>query len=184
MPTPPYRADHVGSLLRPDSVKQARKLHYEDHKTAPEELAWVEDEAIRDLVKLQEEAGLLAVTDGEIRRSFWHYDFMGDLIGLDLEERDEGVQFHGVKLRPIFPTITEKLDFPDDHPMLGHYKFLASVTKVTPKISIPGPSCCHFRTAKADIHPKEYRDDREALFTDLAKTYAKAVQAFYDAGCR
>lgn len=184
MPTPPYRADHVGSLLRPESVKAARKAHFEDHRMEAAELAWIEDEAIRGVVKLQEEAGLLAVTDGEIRRSFWHYDFMGALDGLEMEERDEGVQFHGVKLRPMFPTIKEKLDFPDDHPMLAHYKFVASVTKVTPKISIPGPSCCHFRVAKADIHPKEYRDDREALFTDLAKTYAKAVQAFYDAGCR
>ncbi|MGO4839074.1 5-methyltetrahydropteroyltriglutamate--homocysteine S-methyltransferase, partial [Rhizobiaceae sp. 2RAB30] len=69
-------------------------------------------------------------------------------------------------------------------PMLDHYKYLASVTELTPKISIPGPSCCHFRTAKDDIHPKAYRDDVEALFDDLAKTYAKAVKAFYDAGCR
>ena len=184
MPTPPYRADHVGSLLRPERVKAARKAHYEDHTLDKEELKEIEDEAIREAVRQQEEAGLLAVTDGEFRRSFWHYDFMGELSGFDLEERDEGIQFHGVKLRPIFPTIKEKLDFPDDHPMLDHYRYVASVTKVTPKISIPGPSCCHFRVAKADIHPKEYRDDPEALFADLAKTYAKAVKAFYDAGCR
>ncbi len=184
MPTPPYRADHVGSLLRPEPVKAARKAHYEDHTLDKEELKEIEDEAIREAVRQQEEAGLLAVTDGEFRRSFWHYDFMGELRGFDLEERDEGIQFHGVKLRPIFPTIKEKLDFPDDHPMLEHFKYVASVTKVTPKISIPGPSCCHFRVAKADIHPKEYRDDPEALFADLAQTYAKAVKAFYDAGCR
>ena len=181
---PPYRADHVGSLLRPDSVKAARKKFYEDKSIGEEDLREAEDAAIRDVVKLQQDAGLPVVTDGEMRRSFWHYDFMGGLIGLDLEERDEGVQFHGVKLRPIFPTITDKLDFPDDHPMLEHYKFLAGVTKVMPKISIPGPSCSHFRTAIEDIHVKEYRDDPEALFADLAKTYAKAVKAFYDAGCR
>jgi len=181
---PPYRADHVGSLLRPQSVKDARKKFYEDHSIDAAALKSVEDEAIRDAIKLQEEVGLLAVTDGEIRRSFWHYDFMGGLTGLDLEERDEGVQFHGVKLRPVFPTITGKLDFPDDHPMIEHFKFVAANTKVTPKISIPGPSCCHFRTAKADIHPKEYQEDVEVLFADLAKTYAKAVKVFYDAGCR
>ncbi|TKT82421.1 5-methyltetrahydropteroyltriglutamate--homocysteine S-methyltransferase [Aquamicrobium sp. LC103] len=180
---PPYRADHVGSLLRPAAVKEARKRFYDDKTIGAEELAAAEDAAIRDAVKLQQDAGLLAVTDGEIRRSFWHYDFMGELTGFELEERDEGVQFHGVKLRPIFPTIKGKLDFPEDHPMLEHYKFVASVTNVTPKISIPGPSCCHFRTAKADIHPKEYQHP-EALFADLAKTYAKAVKAFYDAGCR
>ena len=181
---PPYRADHVGSLLRPESVKAARKKFYEDKSIGAEDLKEVEDAAIREVVKLQEDAGLPVVTDGEIRRSFWHYDFMGGLTGLDLEERDEGVQFHGVKLRPIFPTITEKLDFPDDHPMLEHYKFLAGVTKVMPKISIPGPSCSHFRTAPADIHPKQYKDDPEALFADLAKAYAKAVKAFHAAGCR
>lgn len=181
---PPYRADHVGSLLRPDSVKAARRKFFDDKSIDAAELKAVEDEAIRDVIRLQEEVGIPAITDGEIRRSFWHYDFMGELTGLDLEQRDEGVQFHGVKLRPIFPTITGKLDFPADHPMIEHFKFVAANTKAMPKISIPGPSCCHFRTAKADIKPKEYRDDPQALFSDLAATYAKAVQAFYDAGCR
>lgn len=180
---PPYRADHVGSLLRPDSVKEARKKFYDDKSIDQAELAAVEDEAIKDVIRMQEEVGLLAVTDGEIRRSFWHYDFMGELEGFTLDQRDEGVQFHGVKLRPIHPTITGKLDFPDNHPMLAHYRFVAENTKVTPKISIPGPSCCHFRTARADIHPAEYAD-LDVLFADLAKSYAKAVQAFYDAGCR
>jgi 5-methyltetrahydropteroyltriglutamate--homocysteine methyltransferase len=181
---PPFRADHVGSLLRPDSVKAARKKYYDDKSIDAAELKAVEDEAIRDVIRLQEEVGIPAITDGEIRRSFWHYDFMGELTGLDLEQRDEGVQFHGVKLRPVFPTITGKLDFPADHPMIEHFKFVAANTKATPKISIPGPSCCHFRTAQSDIKPKEYQDDPEALFADLAATYARAVQAFYDAGCR
>jgi len=179
----PYRADHVGSLLRSDAVKAARKGHFEDKTVSAEELKAVEDAAIVDVIKMQEEVGLKAVTDGEIRRSFWHYDFMGGLTGLDLEERDEGVQFAGVKLRPIFPTITSKLDFPDDHPMIEHYKFVAENTKVQPKISIPGPSCCHFRTDPKDIAPGEYKD-LDVLFADLAKTYAKAVKAFYAAGCR
>jgi 5-methyltetrahydropteroyltriglutamate--homocysteine methyltransferase len=180
----PYRADHVGSLLRPDSVKAARKGHYEDGTVSAEELKAVEDKAIRDVVALQESVGLKAVTDGEFRRSFWHYDFMGALTGFTLDEREqEGVKFHDAVLRPIFPTITGKLDFPDDHPMLDHYRYVASVTKVQPKISIPGPSCCHFRTAKEDIHPPEYAD-LQVLFDDLAKTYAKAVSSFYAAGCR
>ena len=180
---PPYRADHVGSLLRPEKVKAARKRHYEDGAIDDEALRAVEDEAIREAVRLQEETGLLAVTDGEFRRSFWHYDFMGGLDGFDLVERDEGVQFHGVKLRPVFPVITDRIDFPDDHAMLDHFRFLAGATKVTPKISIPGPSACHFRVAKADIHPPQYAEP-EALFADLARAYAKAVRAFYDAGCR
>ncbi len=179
----PYRADHVGSLLRPYAVKAAREAHFAGGSVSAGELRGIEEEAIRDAVARQQEVGLKAVTDGEFRRSFWHYDFMGGLIGLDLVERDEGVQFHGVKLRPIFPTITGELDFPDGHPMLEHFRTLASVTRVQPKISIPGPSCCHFRTAREDIAPSQYRDP-QVLFADLARTYAKAVRAFYDAGCR
>ncbi|MEC9434691.1 MAG: 5-methyltetrahydropteroyltriglutamate--homocysteine S-methyltransferase [Pseudomonadota bacterium] len=182
-PPPPFRADHVGSLLRADAVKAARKGYYETRTLPAEALAAAEDAAIRDSIRLQEEAGLLAVTDGECRRSFWHYDFIGALDGFDLEERDEGVAFAGVKLRPIFPTIKGRLDFPDDHPMLDHFRFVAANTKVTPKISIPGPSCCHFRTAVADIHPPEYKDP-DALFDALAQVYKKAVAAFYAAGCR
>ncbi len=180
--TPPFRADHVGSLLRPASVAEARKKFQESAITA-DELISVEDEAIKDVIRMQEDVGLKAVTDGEFRRSFWHYDFMGMLTGFDLEERDEGVQFAGVKLRPIFPTISGKLDFPDDHPMLEHFRFVAANTNVVPKISIPGPSCCHFRTAPQDIKPAEYKD-AEVLFADIAATYRKAVHSFYDAGCR
>ncbi|MEM7428332.1 MAG: 5-methyltetrahydropteroyltriglutamate--homocysteine S-methyltransferase [Pseudomonadota bacterium] len=180
---PPFRADHVGSLLRPSAVAAARKRHFQEGSLPAEELAAVEDEAIPGLVRMQEDSGLKAVTDGEVRRSFWHYDFMGMLTGLELEEREEGVQFAGIKLRPIFPAIRGKLDFPDNHPMLDHYRFLAARTKVTPKISIPGPSCCHFRTAPADITPEEYKDP-EALFADIVATYKKALAKFYEAGCR
>jgi 5-methyltetrahydropteroyltriglutamate--homocysteine methyltransferase len=186
--TAPFRADHVGSLLRPDAVHEAR-IRYHADKLGPDgfhstpELRAVEDEAIKSLVAMQESVGLKAVTDGELRRSFWHYDFIGALTGLELVERDVGVKFHGLDLRPIFPTITGPLDFPGDHPMLDHFRYLASVTKVQPKISIPGPSACHFRTAPDDILHPEYAD-LDVLFADLAKTYRKAVRAFYDAGCR
>ncbi|RMH49755.1 MAG: 5-methyltetrahydropteroyltriglutamate--homocysteine S-methyltransferase [Alphaproteobacteria bacterium] len=182
-PTAPFRADHVGSLLRPPQVREARRRHFEEKTLSAEELRAIEDEAIRGLVAMQQDIGLPVVTDGEVRRSFWHYDFMGALEGMELVEREEGVQFAGVKLRPIYPTITGRIGFPDDHPMLDHFRFLASVAKVQPKISIPGPSCCHFRTAPEDIAPEEYRDP-QALFDDLASTYRKAVQAFYEAGCR
>ncbi len=186
--TAPFRADHVGSLLRPKAVHDAR-VKYHAEKLGPDgfatcdELKAVEDEAIREVVAMQESVGLKAVTDGEIRRSFWHYDFMAGLTGLELEERNVGVKFSGIDLRPIFATVKAKIDFPDDHPMLDHFRFLASVTSVQPKISIPGPSACHFRLTKDDIHPKEY-DDVEVLFDDLAKAYKKAVNAFYAAGCR
>lgn len=181
---PLFRADHVGSLLRPSGVAEARKKFFEEKSISAEDLKDAEDAAIPALIRMQEEAGLKAVTDGEARRSFWHYDFMGMLTGLDLDERSEGVQFAGVKLRPIFPTITGPLDFPEDHPMLDHFRFVKDNTGVVPKISIPGPSCCHFRTALEDIHVKEYRDDVEAFTAAIAATYKKAVDAFYAAGCR
>ncbi|MBT8077814.1 MAG: 5-methyltetrahydropteroyltriglutamate--homocysteine S-methyltransferase [Gammaproteobacteria bacterium] len=186
--TAPYRADHVGSLLRPDAVHEAR-VRYHAERLGPDgfhtcdELKAIENEAVQDMVAMQESVGLKAVTDGEMRRSFWHYDFMAALTGMELVERDVGIQFHGINLRPIFPTITGRLDFPDDHPMLNHFRYLASVANVQPKISIPGPSACHFRTAAEDIAVDEYADP-EVLFADLSRTYSKAVQAFYDAGCR
>ncbi len=88
-----------------------------------------------------------------------------------------------MKLRPIFPTITGKLDFPADHPMLAHFRFVADHTNVMPKISIPGPSCVHFRTALEDIHHADY-DDIDLMAADISQTYKKAVDAFYQAGCR
>jgi 5-methyltetrahydropteroyltriglutamate--homocysteine methyltransferase len=181
---PPYRADHVGSLLRPASVVEARKKFYTDAPAiSADELREIEDAAIADAIKMQEDVGLQVATDGEYRRYFWHYDFMGMLTGFDMETRGVGIQFEGNTLPPLYPTIKGKLDFPDDHPMIDHYKYVASHATVTPKISIPGPSCCHFRTAPDDIHPVEYKDI-DLLFTDLAATYKKAVRAFYDAGCR
>lgn len=183
--TPPYRADHVGSLLRSDAVKTARR-QFANQEISAEQLKAAEDEAIVEVVRMQEAVGLKVVTDGETRRSFWHYDFMQELTGFTFVERavEGGIHFKGANTRPIFPTITGPVDFPDDHPMLEHFRYLASVTTVTPKISIPGPSCCHFRVAKDDISWKPYRDDLELYFADLTTTYKKAVDAFYQAGCR
>jgi 5-methyltetrahydropteroyltriglutamate--homocysteine methyltransferase len=182
---PPYRADIVGSFLRPDSVKVARKAHNEDHAMSDAELKAIEDKAIVDVIRMQEAVGLKAVTDGEFRRAWWHFDFMGMLDGLDIVQREgAGIQFHGVKTKSDVPIISGPLDFPANHPMLEHFKFVAANTKVTPKISIPGPSAVHFRIAKDDIAVKEYHDDPEAYFAAITATYKKAVQAFYGAGCR
>ena len=179
----PFRADHVGSLLRPPAIAELRKGLQNNDGGCNEELTRAEDEAIKVALKTQESIGLQCVTDGEYRRSFWHYDFMGMLDGLDLVEKDEGVRFAGVNLRPIFPVISGKLGFPGDHPMLEHFQFVADNTAALPKISIPGPSCCHFRVALEDIHPQEY-EDLNILFTDIASTYRDAMNAFYEAGCR
>ena len=180
---PLFRADHVGSLLRPEIIKENRKKFFEDKIISLEELKLIENTEIKKIVKLQEELGFKVVTDGEFRRSFWHYDFLEGLDGFELEERESGVQFSGAKLRPFFPVIKNKIDFPSDHPMLEHFKFVAKNSSVLPKIAIPGPSCCHFRTTPNDIYPKEYLDN-EKLFFDIAQTYKKAVQEFYDIGCR
>ena len=180
---PLFRADHVGSLLRPEIIKENRKKYFEDKIISSDELKLIENTEIKKIVKLQEELGFKVVTDGEFRRSFWHYDFLEGLDGFELEERESGVQFSGAKLRPFFPVIKNKIDFPSDHPMLEHFKFVAKNSSVLPKIAIPGPSCCHFRTTPNDIYPKEYVNN-EILFFDIAQTYKKAVQEFYDIGCR
>ncbi len=179
------RADHIGSLLRPAEVAAARaEVLGPGDLTAPA-LAEVEDRAIADAVALQEDVGLPLVTDGEFRRSFWHYDFMDGLSGVEVQYLPDraGVQFSGPQLRPFFPIITDRISFPDDHPMLDHFRYLASISRAVPKISIPGPSACHFRPAKADVHPAAYDDDA-LMLDDIAQAYADAVQAFYDLGCR
>ncbi|WP_449394766.1 5-methyltetrahydropteroyltriglutamate--homocysteine S-methyltransferase [Devosia riboflavina] len=182
---PPYHADVVGSFLRPDAVKAARKAHYQDKTMSAQDLHAIEDQAIVDVIKMQEDAGLKAVTDGEFRRAWWHFDFMGMLNGLDIIQREGGgIQFHGVATKADVPVITDRLSFPADHPMLEHYKFVAAKTKVTPKISIPGPSAIHFRIADDDIAVAEYKHDADAYFEAITATYKDAVKAFYDAGCR
>lgn len=178
MSKPMFRADHVGSLLRPASVAAARAAGVDAATLRP-----IEDAEIPALIRMQEEVGLGVVTDGEARRAFWHFDFMGMLDGMDMQTRDEGVQFHGTKLTPIRPVINGKLGFPASHPMIEHFTFVQDHTSVCPKISIPGPSCVHFRTDPADVLHPEYKD-ADVLFADLAQTYKDAVAAFYAAGCR
>ena len=183
-----FRADHVGSLLRPESVHEARSRYHAEKLTpdgfnTSDELKAVEDEAVRDIVRMQENIGLKVVTDGELRRAFWHLDFMGALTGMELVEADSGIKFKGQELRPIALTMNGRIDFPNDHPMLDHYRYLASVANVQPKISIPGPSACHYRTKPEDVKHPDYAD-LEVLFSDLAAAYKKAVEKFYEAGCR
>ncbi|HEY9011433.1 MAG TPA: 5-methyltetrahydropteroyltriglutamate--homocysteine S-methyltransferase [Devosia sp.] len=182
---PPFRADVVGSFLRPAAVKAARRAQLDNHTMSADELRAIEDKAIIDVIKMQEAVGLKAVTDGEFRRAWWHFDFMGMLDGLDIEQREGGgIQFHGTTTKADVPVINGRLDFPADHPMLEHFKFVKAHTTVTPKISIPGPSAIHFRIAEDDIHVGEYKHDAEAYFDAITQTYKKAVQAFYAAGCR
>jgi len=166
--TPPFRADQVGSLLRPRVLKAARQRRERGEITAAD-LKAVEDREIRALIVKQENAGLQAVTDGEFRRSYWRFDFLEGL---------EGVESFEAGLR-----VTGRIDFPDSHPMLGHFRFLRDYAKVVPKMTIPSPSVLHFRGGRAAVSPQSY-PDMELFFEDLGDAYRKAVRAFADIGCR
>jgi len=179
---PPFRADHVGSILRSAPIKEARAKRDKGEITA-DELKAVEDREIEKIIRKQEEIGLQLATDGEYRRSWWHFDFFWGLEGVEKVVLDHGIQFHGVETRPESIRVAGKVDFPASHPMLEHFKFLKAHTKVTPKMCIPSPTVLHFRLPKDGI-PKNVYPDTDLFFDDLGKAYRKAVRAFYDAGCR
>ena len=178
---PPFRADHVGSFLRPAALKEARAKREKGAITAAE-LKAIEDRAIENIINKQEELGLQLATDGEFRRSWWHFDFLGMLDGVEVYEAEQGIQFRGVQTKAQGLRIVGKIGF-SDHPMLAHFKFLKAHTKVTPKMTIPAPPVLHFRLPKDGINKNVYRDP-DQFFDDLATAYQQAVRAFYQAGCR
>ena len=178
----PFRADQVGSLLRPPAVHEARDRFARGEIDAAA-LRAVEDEQIARVIAKQEEVGLQAVTDGEFRRAFWHFDFFGGLNGVEIVEEDSGMAFHGTAPKPHAVHITGKVSFPDDHPMLEHFRFVRDHTRVTAKQCIPAPTVMHFRLAPESIDHSVY-PDRASLFADLAQTWRDAVRAFHAAGCR
>ena len=178
---PPFRADHVGSFLRPAALKEARAKREQGAITAAE-LKAVEDREIEKIIKKQEELGLKLATDGEFRRSWWHFDFLGMLDGVEVYESDQGIQFRGVQTKAQSLRIVGKVGF-SNHPMLEHFKFLKAHTKVTPKMTIPAPPVLHFRLAKDGIR-KDIYPDLDGFFHDLGQAYKQAVKGFYDAGCR
>jgi 5-methyltetrahydropteroyltriglutamate--homocysteine methyltransferase len=182
---PPFRADEVGSLLRPQRIKDAR-ARFEKGEITVADLHKAEDMEIEKVVHRQSSTGLKVATDGEFRRSWWHFDFLKDLVGCELFHPTEGIQFAGVQTRHDAIRVTGKLDFPADHPMLDHFKFLkrhADIAHVTAKMTIPSPAVLHFRGGRKLISNEVY-PDLDGFFEDLARTYRKAVRAFYDAGCR
>jgi 5-methyltetrahydropteroyltriglutamate--homocysteine methyltransferase len=178
---PPFRADHVGSFLRPAALKEARAKREQGAITAAE-LKAVEDREIEKIIKKQEELGLKLATDGEFRRSWWHFDFLGMLDGVELYESDQGIQFRGVQTKAQSLRIVGKVGF-SNHPMLEHFKFLKAHTKVMPKMTIPAPPVLHFRLAKDGVR-KDIYPDLDGFFHDLGQAYKQAVKGFYDAGCR
>ena len=180
-PPPPFRADHVGSFLRPKNLVEARAKFAKKEIDAAQ-LREVEEREVEKVVAKQEEIGLKLATDGEFRRSWWHFDFFGMLDGVQIVDIDHGIQFKGIETKPRAVQVTGKIGF-SNHPMVEHFKFLKAHTKVTPKMTIPAPSVMHFRMEPDAIKTSAYKS-RDDIFDDLGAAYAKAVKAFYDAGCR
>jgi 5-methyltetrahydropteroyltriglutamate--homocysteine methyltransferase len=178
---PPFRADHVGSFLRPAALKEARAGR-EQGTVSAAQLEELENREIEKIIAKQEEIGLELATDGEFRRSWWHFDFLSMLDGVELFQADSGIQFRGVQTKAKSLRIVGKVGF-SDHPMLAHFKFLKAHTSVMPKMTIPAPPVLHFRLARDGIAKSVY-PDIEGFFHDLGLAYRQAVKAFYDAGCR
>jgi 5-methyltetrahydropteroyltriglutamate--homocysteine methyltransferase len=179
---PPFRADHVGSLLRPAALKEARGRH-ERGEIGAEELAAVEDREIAAVIGKQEAVGLKSATDGEFRRASWQTDFLIGLDGVEAYEGERKMLFKGPQPRPILLRLKHKLGAFHGHPMLEHFKFVAAHAKVTPKMTIPSPSTLHFRYGREAV-PQSIYPAIEDFYRDLGQSYRKVVRAFADAGCR
>ena len=177
----PFRADHVGSLLRPAALKEARAKREKGEITAAQ-LKEVEDREIEKVIKKQEEVGLKLATDGEFRRSWWQFDFYKGLDGVELYQTAQGIAFAGVATKAESVRVTAKVDF-SGHPHIEHFRFVKNHAKATPKMTIPAPSTLHFRQGRQSISKQAY-PDIEAYFHDVGQVYRKAIRAFYDAGCR
>ena len=182
--TPPFRADHVGSFLRPKALLDARGAN-KAGTLSKQDLRAVEDRAIRDIVKFQEDLGMQAVTDGEFRRTYFHIDFLEQLDGVDTKGGIT-VSFHkadgNVDFAPPVMRITGKVTH--SRPIqLADFNFLKSVTTKTPKVTIPSPTMLHFRGGRGAIDKTVY-PDLEAFYDDVAAAYADELKSLDDAGCR
>ena len=176
---PPFRADHVGSLLRPQRLLQAREDHAAGRLDS-DGLRAVEDEAIAEIVRKQEEIGLQAVTDGEFRRDWWHLDFLEQLDGVKTIA-NPGPKFGGTEEQPPIATVAGKVGCSKPI-MADHFAFLKSVAKATPKFTIPSPSMLHLRGGRNAIAKDAYPDLAE-FWQDVAAAYRKAIAHLAKAGC-
>jgi len=183
---PPFRAEHVGSLLRPASVAEARRKHQSGVLSA-EQLRATEDAAICEIVRMQEEVGLRSVTDGELRRTTWHMDFLYQLGGVSKTKGTMAVRFHNeggdIEWTPSALQISDKLHL--DHPIFAaDFAYLKSVAGPgsVPKITIPSPSMIHYRGGRSSIDESVY-PDMEQFWKDLAQAYAAQVAALSKLGC-
>ena len=184
----PFRLDHVGSFLRPERLKEAR-ANFSAGEITAEELERVENEEIIALVEKEKELGLQSITDGEFRRAFWHLDFLENLGGVELVEVEHfSVQFKDKDVKPKTLRIVGKIDFSESHPFVKHFKFLKEHAGDTPvKLTIPSPSMLHLITQvreKNYVPIDRYRDNEALFYDDVVAAYRKALQYFYDLGCR
>lgn len=181
---PPFRADHVGSLLRPQHLLEARE-RYQKGEIPKEQLREIEDSAIREAVKKQESVGLNSITDGEFRRTYFHIDFLERLEGVTVSG-GMNMQFRGkagnVDFAPPRISVTGKLRHVQDI-QKADFDYLKSVTQKTPKVTIPSPTMVHFRGGRKAIDIEAY-PDLEVFFDDLAQCYRDEIQSLYNAGCR
>jgi 5-methyltetrahydropteroyltriglutamate--homocysteine methyltransferase len=180
---PPFRADHVGSFLRPAYLLAAREAHMRAELSATE-LRAVEDRAIREVVKLQQDVGLRGITDGEFRRTFFHVDFLTQLEGV-VEKGGIPVKFHkadgDIDYAPPVMQVTGKVRHL--HPIQRRdFEFLRSVTERTPKVTIPSPTMLHFRGGRGAISLDAY-PQLDAFYDDVAAAYAQEISDLAAAGC-
>ena len=178
----PFRADHVGSFLRPAALKEARAKFHEG-TISRDELTKIEDGEIRRLVEAQKENGLQGVTDGEFRRSWWHLDFLAGLDGIEFYKTPNGTRkFSGAEVRPAGVKVTGKIGYSGDHPFIAHFKKLKEIAgdKTVVKFTIPSPNLVFGRAALAtDVYEK-----KEDVYRDVIPAYHALIRDLYDAGCR
>ena len=180
---PPFRADHVGSFLRPTRLLEARDQHKSGALTA-EALRAVEDDAIREIVRFQEDLGLRGITDGEFRRTYFHVDFLTQLDGVETQG-SINVSFHSAAGNVDFAPPVMKVTGPVRHArsiQRRDFEFLRRVTTRTPKVTIPSPTMLHFRGGRGAISKEAY-PDLEAFYADVARAYQDELADLAAAGC-
>jgi len=180
---PPFRADHVGSFLRPEALLDARERRRKG-ELSREQLREVEDASIRDIVRFQEDLGLEGITDGEFRRTYFHIDFLEQLAGIETKG-GIAVSFHSAAGNIDFAPPVMRVTAPVRHVkpiQVDDFKFLRSVTKRTPKVTIPSPTMLHFRGGREAISREAY-PDLEQFFSDVAAAYRAEIRALAEAGC-
>ena len=180
---PPFRADHVGSLLRTAPLKEAREQR-KSGKISADALREIEDREIESVIRKQEGVGLKSITDGEYRRISWNYDFLEELHNVESYTGERKIKFAatGPQPRPILLRVIGKLGGYKPHPMIEHFKFLKAHTRQMPKLTIPSPSSLHFRYGR-DAVPESLYPSMADFYRDLGESYRKVVHAFADAGC-